>query len=62
MAEIWDLYDSRGEKTGKTMTRGENIPSGLYHIGVHIWPINDKGEFLIQRRSSTVQWKPAFGR
>ena len=55
MAEIWDLYDSRGEKTGKTMTRGENIPSGLYHIGVHIWPINDKGEFLIQRRSSTVQ-------
>jgi len=60
MAEIWDLYDSRGEKTGKTMTRGENIPSGLYHIGVHIWPINDKGEFLIQRRSSTVQWKPGI--
>ena len=60
MAEIWDLYDSRGEKTGKTMTRGENIPSGLYHIGVHIWPINDKGEFLIQRHSSTVQWKPGI--
>ena len=60
MAEIWDLYDSRGEKTGKTMTRGENIPSGLYHIGVHIWPINNKGEFLIQRRSSTVQWKPGI--
>lgn len=60
MAEIWDLYDSHGDKTGKTMVRGENIPAGLYHIGVHIWPINDNGEFLIQRRSLTVQWKPGI--
>ena len=60
MAEIWDLYDSHGDKTGKTMVRGESIPAGLYHIGVHIWPINDKGEFLIQRRSLTVQWKPGI--
>ena len=28
MAEIWDLYDSRGEKTGKTMTRGEEYTVG----------------------------------
>ena len=24
--EIWDLYDAQGEKTGKTMIRGEAIP------------------------------------
>lgn len=48
--EIWDLYDAQGEKTGKTMIRGEAIPVGFYHIGVHIWPMNDKGELLIQRR------------
>ena len=59
-AEIWDLYDAHGEKTGKTMVRGETIPAGLYHIGVHIWPMNGRGELLIQRRSMTVQWKPGI--
>ncbi len=59
-AEIWDLYDVHGEKTGKTMVRGETIPAGLYHIGVHIWPMNGRGELLIQRRSMTVQWKPGI--
>ncbi len=59
-AEIWDLYDARGEKTGETMIRGEEIPRGRYHIGVHIWPINERGEFLIQRRAQTVQWKPGI--
>lgn len=50
----------KGEKTGKTMIRGEAIPIGFYHIGVHIWPMNDKGELLIQRRSMGVQWKPGI--
>ena len=56
--EIWDLYDANGRKTGKKMRRGEEVPSGMYHLGVHIWPVNAKGEFLIQQRSATVQWKP----
>lgn len=59
-AEIWDLYDADGRKTGKTMLRGEEVPPGLYHLGVHIWPINSRGEFLVQRRSMTVQWKPGL--
>lgn len=59
-AEIWDLYDAQGEKTGRTMVRGEEVPAGLYHIGVHIWPVNARGEFLIQRRAATVQWKPGI--
>ena len=58
--EIWDLYDSRGVKTGETMMRGDEIPKGRYHIGVHIWPVNDQNELLIQRRSLNVQWKPGF--
>lgn len=57
-AERWDLYDAQGRKTAQTMLRGEDVPSGLYHLGVHIWPINARGEFLIQRRAATVQWKP----
>ena len=56
--ELWDLYDAQGNLTGKTMTRGEEVPSGYYHLAVHIWPINSKGEFLVQRRAPSVQWKP----
>ena len=57
-AEIWDLYNAKKQPTGRTMRRGDEIPSGLYHLAVHIWPVNSKGELLVQRRSSTVQWKP----
>ena len=56
--EIWDLYNSRKQPTGKTMIRGEEIPSGMYHIAVHVWPVNCRGELLVQRRAPTVQWKP----
>lgn len=38
----------------------EAIPTGFYHIGVHIWPMNGRGELLIQRRSMSVQWKPGI--
>lgn len=57
-AEIWDLYNSKKQPTGRTMLRGEEIPAGCYHLAVHIWPVNHKGEFLIQKRAATVQWKP----
>ena len=57
-AELWDLYDAQGNKTGRTMRRGEAIPAGLYHLGVHIWPMNSRGELLIQRRAPSVRWKP----
>ena len=56
--EIWDLFDASGRKTGRTMRRGEEVPAGLYHLGVHIWPVNSRGEWLIQQRAATVQWKP----
>ena len=56
--ERWDLYDAQGRRTGRTMTRGEDVPAGLYHLSVHIWPRNIRGEFLVQRRAPGVQWKP----
>ena len=59
-SEIWDLYDGNGQKTGRTMVRGEEVPAGLYHLGVHIWPMNSRGEFLVQKRSMMVQWKPGI--
>ncbi len=56
--ELWDLYNEKGERTGQTMMRGEPIPAGLYHLGVHIWPINSRGEYLVQKRASSVKWMP----
>ena len=56
--ELWDLYDAQGQRTGRTMIRGEDVPAGLYHLAVHIWPRNSRGEYLIQRRAPGVQWKP----
>lgn len=56
--ELWDLYDAQGKLTGKTMVRGEEVPAGYFHLAVHIWPMNSRGEFLVQRRSPYVLWKP----
>lgn len=50
--EKWDLYTKRREKTGKEHIRGEKIPKGFYHLVVHVWIRNCKGEFLISQRSA----------
>lgn len=49
--ELWDIYDKNKHKTGKTMVRGERLKEDEYHLIVHIWIKNSKGEFLIQQRS-----------
>lgn len=50
--EKWDLYTKYRENTGKTHIRGEVIPDGFYHLVVHVWIRNRKGEFLISQRSA----------
>ncbi len=50
--EIWDILDKNGRRTGKTVIRGKRgLGKGEYHLVVHIWIVNDRGEFLIQKRS-----------
>lgn len=50
--EIWDLYNERRELTGREHIRGEVIPQGYYHLVVHVWIRNRKGEYLISQRSA----------
>ena len=52
--ELWDILDEKGNKTGRTMVRGDRIKRGDYHLVVHIWAKNEKGEYLIQKRAKTV--------
>ena len=56
-AEIWDLYDENRELLGKDHVRGEQLPIDGYHLVVHVWIRNSKGEYLISQRSAN---RPTF--
>ncbi len=55
--EIWDLYTKYREKTGREHIRGEQIPEGCYHLVVHVWIRNSKGEYMISQRAAN---RPTF--
>lgn len=55
--EKWDLYTKYREITGRAQLRGEKIPEGFYHLVVHVWIRNRKGEYLISQRSAN---RPTF--
>lgn len=55
--EIWDLYNEHRELTGRDHIRGEEVPQGFYHLVVHIWIRNSRGEYLISQRSAD---RPAY--
>ena len=50
--EIWDLYNEKRELIGKDHVRGEQLPTDGYHLVVHVWIRNSKGEYLISQRSA----------
>ncbi len=49
--ELWDILDENRQKTGKTVVRGEHMKQDEYHLVVHVWILNSKGEFLISKRT-----------
>ena len=55
--ELWDLYNEKRELTGRHHVRGEEMPEGYYHLVVHVWIRNKKGDYLISQRSAD---RPAF--
>lgn len=56
--EIWDILDENGNKTGRTIVRGEKLKADEYHLVVHIWIININGEILIQKRPKHLEFAP----
>lgn len=50
--EIFDLYDRDRKLTGETMIRGQRPPEGRYFLVVHICIFDQKGQMLIQKRST----------
>ena len=50
--ELWDVYDKNRNLTGKTHIRGDDFLPGEYHLVVHVWIRNSKGQFLMTQRSA----------
>lgn len=48
--ELWDVYDSNRNKTGKIIKRGDSFSNDEYRLVVHVCIFNTKGEMLIQQR------------
>lgn len=64
--ELWDLYDENRNPAGREHIRGNDIPDGYYHIVVHVWIRNSKGQYLISQRSANrpnlpLMWETVGG-
>lgn len=55
--ELWDLYTENRELTGEEHIRGKELPEDRYHLVVHVWIRNSKGEYLISQRAAS---RPTF--
>lgn len=58
--EILDIYQENGEKTDRTIQRGETIKAGDYILVVHIWITNNRGDYLIQKRAHHLKYYPGI--
>jgi len=55
--ELWNIYDQFRHMTDRIHERGKEMMPGDYHLVVHVWIVNDDGQYLIQRRQP---WKIGF--
>lgn len=51
--EYWDVYDKNRNRTGKIISRYDFFHKKDlgYHLCVHVWIKNDRGEWLISKRT-----------
>ena len=49
--EIWDLYTADGQRTGRTIPRGEKLPEGSYHLVCEVLVRHVDGSYLCMIRS-----------
>jgi len=54
--ELWDVYDTNRNPTGRTHRRGDPLPPDDYHLVVLTCLMNNKGEFLLTKRAPGKTW------
>ncbi|MCD6476537.1 MAG: NUDIX domain-containing protein [Candidatus Aenigmarchaeota archaeon] len=60
MAELLNVLDEQGNKTGIQKNKKEIHEQGLWHSAVHIWIYNSKGEILLQKRAEDKDYWPGM--
>lgn len=59
--ELWDIYDEKKERTGRTMKRNDwHMKPGEYHLTVLGVIQHTDGRFLITKRVMTKAWAPGW--
>lgn len=59
--EMWDIYDSKKRRTGRTMKRNDwCLKDGEYHLTVLGVVMRPDGRFLITKRVMTKSWAPGW--
>lgn len=59
--EMWDIYDSKKRRTGRTMKRNDwCLKDGEYHLTVLGVVMRPDGRFLITKRVMTKAWAPGW--
>ena len=59
--EMWDIYDSKKQRTGRTMKRNDwCLKDGEYHLTVLGVVMRPDGRFLITKRVMTKAWAPGW--
>lgn len=55
--ELWDIYDGKKQRTGRTMQRNDwHMKEGEYHLTVLGVVAHTDGRFLITKRVMTKAW------
>ena len=57
--ELVDVFDNKRQKVNKVIERYTNGPDE-YAQAVHLWIENDRGEFLLQKRSMSKRINPGI--
>ena len=51
MAELCDIYNLNGDKTGEVFIRGQDLKEGEFQLVTSIWILNKSSQILIQKRA-----------
>lgn len=60
LMEKWDAYDKNGKLIDKILIRGENIPSGMYHLVCEVIVKHKDGTYLCMQRSYDKKGYPGY--
>ena len=58
MAELLDIYDSRGRATGRVQPRDGQTGGENYYLTVRVWVRDAAGRLLVTRRQADRVWRP----